>query len=170
MDMAEYLKLTASVLAEDGNTVTNVLLPGGPSVVGYQKQFRLRWMATMLHVFTVVVSVPLATPEILHDVNVEAIAYAKRTKGRLRGLQTGVAVLPVVVAGRATAEGIEAAARRPPKDFAAITMPALVDLSTGRITRYDGRLVWGSIYTSWLRARLALLPLPSSPPTPQTVP
>ena len=96
MDTAEYLKLTAAALAADGNTIANVLLPGGPSVVGYQKQFRLRWMATMLHVFTVVVSVPLATPEFLHDVNVEAIAYAKRTKGSLRGLQTGVAVLPDV--------------------------------------------------------------------------
>jgi hypothetical protein len=33
-------------------------------------------------------------------------------------------------------------------------MPAIVDLSTGEMYYYEGRLVLGAVYTTWLRERM----------------
>jgi hypothetical protein len=42
-------------------------------------------------------------------------------------------------------------------EFRAITLPAVVHLATNSIHFYDGRLVWGAVYASWLRERLRIL-------------
>ncbi|HET6951491.1 MAG TPA: hypothetical protein VFI47_14005 [Acidimicrobiales bacterium] len=159
----EYVHEAAERMAADGSSVSQVVLPMGPAVVGYQSRFRLRWMATKLHVFTVVVPVSRATAETLREATEQSIDYAKQTKGSLRGLQTGVAALPVVVTADATPDALAAAESRPSKGWAAFTLPALVDLTTGRIHSFSGRLVWGGLYASWLRQRLDALPSPRPP-------
>jgi hypothetical protein len=157
---SEYVDEAARRMAADGSAVSQVVLPLGPAVVGYQSRFRLRWMASKLHVFTVVVPVSRATAETLRGATEQSINYAKQTKGRLRGFQSGVATLPILVAAQATPDALAAAESRPPKDWAALTLPAIVDLTSGRIHSFRGRLLWGALYAAWLRERLDALPSP----------
>lgn len=156
----EYTAEAGRSMATDGSVVSQVQLAAGPAVVGYQSKFRFRWFATKLHVFTMVVAVPAVTAETLADVSQQALDYAKRTKGKLRGLQTGVAALPVLVTTEVAPDARAAAEARPPKAWAAIVLPEIVDLSSGQVHRYHGRLIWGAIYAAWLRERLDALPPP----------
>ncbi len=156
----EYTAEAARRMTTDGSVVSQVQLATGPAVVGYQSKFRLRWFATKLHVFTVVVAVPTVTAETLAQVSQQAVDYAKQTKGKLRGLQTGVAALPVLVTTEVAPDGRDAAETRPPKAWAAFVLPEIVDLSSGQVHRYHGRLVWGGLYAAWLRERLDALPTP----------
>ena len=151
----QFLARATANLAAHGNTVSAVALPGGAVTVGYQHEFRIAWFATKLHLFTVLAVRPEATVDGLARLSQESIAYAKQTKGRLRGFQSGVAAMPILAAP-VVAPGVrELVQGRPPKGFAAIVMPAVVDLSSGEISCYEGRLVLGSLYTKWLRARMA---------------
>jgi hypothetical protein len=159
----EYVDEATNRMAADGSAVSQILLPIGPAVVGYQSQFRLRWIATKLHLFTVVVAVPDATAETLQQATEQSVGYAKQTKGRLRGLQSGVAAIPVLVTERPTPDSIDAAESRPSKGWAAFTLPAIVALTSGRIHSFRGRTLWGGIYSAWLRERLDVLPSPRLP-------
>jgi hypothetical protein len=130
-----------------------VPLPGGPALVGYQSKFRFRWVATKLHLFTVVIAVPEVTREILDSVTTQAIDYAKKKRGKLRGFQTGVAVIPIVAGSHVQPDARAAVEERPAKIFALILLPAIADLETAETYTYRGRLVFGAIYTAWLRER-----------------
>jgi hypothetical protein len=156
----EYVEAAAARMDADGSEVSRIQLPVGPAVVGYRAQFKLKWFATKLHAFTVVVPVPAATLDVLTDATQQSLDYAKQTKGKLRGFQTGVAALPVLVSSEVSPDARATVESRPSKKFAAQTLPAIVDLSSGQIHRYEGRLVWGGIYDAWLRARLDALPHP----------
>jgi hypothetical protein len=115
----EFIASTISNLKTDGNTVTAVDLPSGPVTVGYQSKFRWLWFATKLNLFTVVATRPEATPESLAGLTSESIEYAKQTKGRLRGLQTGVAAMPILASNAVSPEAKDAVKARPVKGFAA---------------------------------------------------
>lgn len=154
MTPEEFVQQTAQRLRADGNTVSEITLPGGSAIVGYQSKFRLRWAATKLHLFTVVISVPDATRDVLESVTTQAVDYAKKTKGRLRGFQTGVAVIPVVVAGRVHTDARAAVEARPQKIFAVILLPAIVDIENQQTYAYSGRIVFGALYAAWMRERL----------------
>lgn len=104
--------------------------------------------------------VPAATLAVVTDATQQSIEYAKQAKGGLRGLQTGVAALPVLVSSDVSPDARAAVESRPLKGFAAHTLPAIVDLDARQIHRYNGRIVWGGIYSAWLRERLDVLPDP----------
>jgi hypothetical protein len=82
----EYAAAAAAArMEEDGNVVSRVDLAEGPSVVGYRAQFRVRWLATKLHTFTVVVPVATATLEVLNLTTQQSIDDAKQEKGPAAG-------------------------------------------------------------------------------------
>jgi hypothetical protein len=149
----EFLASSYSNLQSDGYAVTHVELPSVPATVGYQGKFRWLWVATKLNLFTVVAVCPEATSDLLSDLISDSIDYAKKTNRRLRGLQTGVAVIPILASLTVAPDAIDLVRSRPVKGFAAIAMPAIVDLSTGEPPYYAGKLLLGAIYTKWLRAR-----------------
>jgi hypothetical protein len=151
----EFLASTVSKLEADGNVVTEVELPSGPATIGYQSKFRWLWAATKLNLFTVVAIRPEATADGLSGLISESIGYAKQEKGRLRGLQTGIAVMPILASNTVAPDAINLVESRPRKGLAAIAMPAIVDLSTGMTHSYEGRLILGAVYTGWLRERMA---------------
>jgi hypothetical protein len=154
MTPEEFLTSTVSNLKADGYVVTEVELPSGPATIGYQSKFRWLWAATNLNLFTVVAIRPKATADVLSGLISECINYAKQSKGRLRGLQTGVAVMPILASNAVAPDAIDLVKSRPVKGFAAIAMPAIVDLSTGMTHYYEGRLILGAVYTEWLRERM----------------
>jgi hypothetical protein len=142
-------------MSADGSDVRWVTLRGGTVIMGYQSEFKIQWAATKVHLFSAAAAVPLATPEGLASFTADVIQYAKNTKGQLRGLQTGVAVIATLVADTATPEARVAAVRRPHKEFAAMNFPAIVDLATESVYTYTGPIVLGSFYAGWIRKRLA---------------
>ncbi len=65
-------------------------------------------------------------------------------------MQTGVAVLPVLVAGSADPRAQDEARQRPQKDFGAFRLPVLVDLGADRAFTYVGPITWGVAYRDFL--------------------
>ncbi len=119
------------------------------------------WLATKVHLFTVLYPTEVATDAQLAAISRDAVGYAKATKGTLRGLQSGVAIIPALVAQSVTEQARAAVTARPKKEFAAFLLPAIVDLGSGQTLSYQGPIVWGAMYASWLRARLSVaLPAP----------
>jgi len=155
MSPEEFVDRAAARMKADGSEVSSVPLSMGPAEVGYRGEFRMRWAATKLHLFTVAVGVAEATPAMFGAVVTETLAYADATKGKMRGMQNGIAVIPIVAATTVGAEATAAAEARPEKGMAAFLLPALVDLPAETVHTYTGRILWGSMYASWLRERLA---------------
>jgi hypothetical protein len=82
-------------------------------VVGYQSKFRLRWLATKLHLFTIVACAPAVTAELLQRITAESFSYANNMKGTFRGLQSGFAVVPAVVSEHVLPDARQLVERRP---------------------------------------------------------
>src|ERR1700677_2208559 len=129
MTPSEYLEETRARLRRDGNEVAEVQFSGGPVVVGYQSKFRLRWLATKLHLFTIVACAPAVTAELLQRITAESFSYANNMKGTFRGLQSGFAVVPAVVSEHVLPDARQLVERRPAHHWAALTLPVVVDLS-----------------------------------------
>lgn len=130
-------------------------------LVGYRRDFRLRWMATTLHLLVHVSTAPRVDAAGLEQYTRAALDHAKATRGEMRGFQSGVAVITAVV-GDTVDESAHAFARREiVKGFAAFGWPTVVDLGAGVRTSHVGRPVLGSVYTSWMKRQIdTLLPPP----------
>ncbi len=157
----EYLQGAARRLQDDGDQVSRVQLLAGTALVGYQSKVLVSWAAIKLHLFTVLRPTRVATDAELAALSRDAVAYAKAATKGAPGFQTGVAVIPALIADTVTDQAKAAATARPKKEFAAILLPAIVDLSSGQTFTYQGRILWGAVFTSWLRARLSAT-LPAS--------
>lgn len=156
MSADEYTKEIASRLRADGAEVTTESIGDLTTLVGYRSQFRLRWMATRLNLFTIVGTVPLVTVAGLERFTNDAIDYAISQKGQFRGLQNGVAVIPVLLGERIDPEAATFAKDRLVRRFSAIGWPATVDTTSGHVYKHEGRVLLGGIYASWLRQQTAI--------------
>jgi hypothetical protein len=125
----------------------------GHPVRGFRRaDFKARWMFTRLHTFVIFGYIRQATREEMIGFPSAALAAASAAKGGLpSGLQTGVAALPVLVADTATDEARGIARRRPDKDFGAMKLPMLVDLSQPAAYTFTGGMVWGLAYAGFLK-------------------
>jgi hypothetical protein len=156
MSPDEYLSLVAERLKADGAEVTTEYFRGVPAVVGYRSQFRLRWLATRLNLFTVVLPVGLVTPAGLKQFSEEVLDFATTQKGRFRGLQNGVAAIPVQVSAQVHPEAVAFAQTDLIRRFSAFAWPTAVDLSTGQVHNHQGRVLVGGLYSSWMRQQTAV--------------
>ena len=156
MSPDEYLKLVEARLSAEGATVTKEDFNGIPAVIGYRPKFRLRWMATKLNLFTIVIPQEAVTEAALQRFTDDALAYAIARKGQLRGLQTGVAAIPVIVGSQIEPAAIAFAEKKIVKKWSAFAWPAIVDLSTGAVHTHQGRVAIGGIYASWMRQQTAV--------------
>jgi hypothetical protein len=151
MSPEEYTAIVAQRLESDGATVSTQPFRGGPALVGYRPKFKLQWMATRLNLFTVVVSQPSVTAAALEEFSQEALAYALGQKGTFRGLQNGVAVIPVMLGTQVAPDAAAMARDKLIRKFSAFAWPTVVDLSTGTVHRHQGRVLVGGIFASWMR-------------------
>jgi len=156
----EYVDAVADRLRGDGAAVSTEVLPGGEALVGYRSQFRLRWMATKLNLFTVVRAVPEVTVSALESFSNEALDQGVKLKGRFRGLQTGVAVIPALVGEMAEPAAADYARTVLVRRWSAFAWPAVVDLHRDVVSTHEGSVTIGGIYASWMREQTAVaLPL-----------
>jgi hypothetical protein len=157
IDSNDYMVSVRRRMVADDLEVSEVQLPSGAAIVGYRNRFSLAWFATKLHLFVVAAAVDSASNPLLVGLTRESVDYAKATKGSLRGFQTGVAVMPILVCRNVPADVAAAATSRPGKEFAAFNLPAVVDTTHGVVHTYRDRIVWGGIYARWLRERQAAI-------------
>jgi hypothetical protein len=144
-----------------GFTVSGERLPVGPVSVGYRRRFRFRWLATKLHLFVLVLEVPTIDASTLEQFLVESNAYAREhTRWWARGVQQAVAVVPVVVSGVATGPAVTVVEQLPRRDAGLMTLPRLVDTTTGRTHAFDGKVVFGAVYRPWIDEQVAALLAP----------
>jgi hypothetical protein len=166
MSPEDYLALVDARLRADGAAVTTEQLPNEQALVGYRSQFRLRWMATKLNLFTIVISTPVATDQELKQFSSDVLDFAAQQKGRFRGLQTGVAAIPVLVAETVEPAAAERARSTLVRRFGAFAWPTVVDLQAGCVHRHIGPVALGGMYASWMRQQIAVaLPDPGSEET-----
>lgn len=152
----QYLELVAKRLQDGGAEVSSEDVGGTTVLVGYRPRFRLAWMATRLHLFTVVAPVQTVTLDGLTRFTQDALTYAIKRKGRLRGLQTGVAAIPVMVGVAVEPAAAAYAQHQLLKRWSAFAWPAAVDLSSRRSFRHEGRVVVGGLYANWMRTQSEL--------------
>ena len=128
------------------------LTPDHAVYVTYRARFRLRWVATRLHVFTFVTGIADASAQEAAAFAGWCVGYAREHKpGVPIGLQSGAAAIPIVVAARAGDDVRAWAQTQPPLAFGVMSMPVLVDASTGAATTVATRRLWGALYDSYLR-------------------
>lgn len=116
-----------------------------------RSEFRISWLCTRMHSFVLLWEAPEVTSFALRALTIDAVEWARRTKGGLPGgLQTGIMVTPVAVTSRPGPDVIAEARRLPDMRWAAFAQPMVVDLETGSAQTYAGRIVWGLIYQDFI--------------------
>ena len=96
-----YLSFVEQQLTGDGCTTRWEDWAGVPVLVGRRGEFRMRWMGTKLHLFTVAAAVPEITVQAISGFTDQVMKYAKDTKGGLPvGFQNGIGAFPLLVSDR----------------------------------------------------------------------
>jgi hypothetical protein len=148
-DADTYLKGLADRLAADGCAVTHETL----GLVGYKAQVKA---LSRMHVFLVAARADRVGEAELNGFTEATVRLAVERKGRWSGAQSGVIVLPVLVAAAAD-ESAVAITRRAYRlklgGFATLAQPAIVDLAAGRVHTFRGTRIWGYALNSLIRQK-----------------
>jgi hypothetical protein len=151
-----YVEATAARLASDGCQVGTEDWSGTQVLIGYRSDFRLRWMATKLHLFTIVAPATAVAAGAIEAFTNSTMDYALGRKGAMRGLQSGVAVLPCLVSPSVEPGELAWARKQQRIRFACMARPVVVDTSTGEVGCFRGSATLGRIYAGHLRRKLDL--------------
>ncbi|MEU7610898.1 levansucrase [Micromonospora sp. NPDC049204] len=149
-----YLTAAGERLRSDRCEVWTENWGGVPVLIGHRGDFRMRWMATKLHLFTVAAPATLVTADALQRFTATAMDYVLARKGQLRGLQTGVAVFPALVGVQVDPAASAWAQGGQQVKFAAVARPVAVEVGSGTASAYRGNPVLGFIYAAHLRNKL----------------
>ncbi|AVT34281.1 levansucrase [Plantactinospora sp. BC1] len=150
-----YLDATAERLRADGCVVTTEDWAGVPVLVGYRADFKVQWMATKLHLFTIAAPAPVVTASAIEQFTTSALDNVVARKGQLRGLQSGVAVFPTLVSTQVEPEAVAWAQHGQRVRFAAMARPVVVDAGTGTAACFRGNSALGRLYSAHFRRKLA---------------
>lgn len=125
-----------------------------PVLFARRADFKLRWMGTRLHLFTIAAIVPFVDSDALSAFTDYALQAAIERKGGLvRGAQTGVAVFPTLISDRVEPSAARQAARSQALRWACMGRPTVVDTTTGTVSAYRGTPLVGLLYAGYLRKK-----------------
>jgi hypothetical protein len=162
MHADDYTRIVAERLRGDGASVAWEDSPSGSALVGYKSQFRWRWGAAKVNLFTVLSPVPSITASGLENFANEVLDLGVPRKGKFRGLQNGVAAIPALVSSNVEPEAISTAKNTLIRRPASFAWPVVVDLRAGHVYRHEGSVKIGGIFASWMRQQIAVaLPKPT---------
>ncbi|MFC0534122.1 levansucrase [Phytohabitans kaempferiae] len=157
-----YIDATAERLKVDGCEVTTEDWQGTPVLVGHRADFRLRWMATRLHLLTVVAPASAVALSDIEAFTNTALDYALARKGQFRGLQVGVAVLPALVSTYVDPAALAWAGSKQVVRFGSVARPVGVDTTAGTASYFRGTAMLGAVFAGHLRGKLdAYFPPPA---------
>jgi hypothetical protein len=144
-----YLAALEGRLTADGCSTRWEDWAGTAVLVGRRSDFRMRWMATNLHLFTVAAAVPQITVQAIEHFTDSVLQYAKDTKGGLPvGLQTGVGAFPVLVSEYVDPAAVQWAEAQQRLKFACMARPVVVDSRHRYVGMYRDKPVLGGVYAS----------------------
>ncbi len=149
-----YIDATGRRLQGDGCELATEDWGGVPLFVGYRADFKLRWMATKLHLFTIVAPAMMITGSAVETFTNSALDYVLDRKGQLRGMQSGVAVFPALIGTQIEPQALTWAQQKQRVRFAAVARPVVVDSSTGTAASFRGNAALGFVYSAHLRRKL----------------
>jgi hypothetical protein len=149
-----YLHSLSERLTADGCSVIQEDWSGVPVLIGRRSDFRLQWMATKLHQFTIAADVSRVTAESIESFTAHAMEYVKQ--GVMRGGQSGVAVFPAMISTEVEPGSGEWAAQRQRTHFACMGRPVVVDTARGTVSCFRGNATLGLVYSGHLRRKLDL--------------
>ena len=121
-----------------------------PSVIGYEKVFKWKWIATQLNTFIVTsdfgdeqVDVDTIKKHLEASFNYTKIHYS----GWPRGLQSGIAVISILISSNLTQEAIDfCVGLQAAKKYAAFTIPVVHDATNNKTYEFKSYPMWGRIY------------------------
>jgi hypothetical protein len=150
-DVNGYLQGLQERLVADGCTVTHETLGDRTVLVGYQSKIKA---LSKMHIFTVVDTADQVTEPLLRGFTEAAVQLATDRKGQFRGMQSGVIVLPILVA-----TGVDEAAVAVTQKsyslgsggFAVMAQPAVVDVTADRVWTFRGTRLWGYAFNSLIK-------------------
>lgn len=146
-----YLAAVESRLTADGCAPQWQDWSGTRVLVGRRADFKVRWMATNLHLFTIAAAVPEITVTTIDAFTTHALSFAKKNKGGLPvGMQTGVSVFPVLVSERVDPAAMAWAEDKQRNQFACFARPVVVDTARHYVGFFRGKPALGRVYASHL--------------------
>lgn len=151
-----YIEATAARLTADGCDVHTEDWHGTAVLVGHRSDFRVQWMATKLHLLTIVAPASDVTPDDLESFTNAAFEYAEARKGQMRGLQSGVAVFPSLVGTHVDPAAMAWAQKKQLARFASMARPVVVDVTAGTVGCFRRTAALGFVYSGHLRRKLDL--------------
>ena len=153
MEATEVIAALTQRLTQGGYEAENVTIEGRDSLVGRRSDFRWMWFATRLHTFVVVFHIRDLSEDLAEELTSAAQKYAIEHKGGLpRGLQTGTAAVVVFLSDPSWPSVASWFNQSPTqRRFAALRFPVLVELGSGALTYYRGRMTLGWVYAGHLR-------------------
>ena len=151
-----YVTATAERLTADGCDVRTEDWHGTEVLVGYRSDFRVQWMATKLHLLTIVAPASDVTTQDLESFTNAAFEYAEARKGQLRGLQSGFAVFPSLVGTHVDPAAMALAQKKQLVRFASVARPVVVDVTAGTVGCFRRTAALGFVYSGHLRRKLDL--------------
>ncbi|MEL7145968.1 MAG: hypothetical protein AAFO69_06345 [Bacteroidota bacterium] len=123
---------------------------GHHCIIGYDKRFRWRWLATQLNTFIVAADLgdEAITADLIEGYLSESFEYSMQNyKGWPRGLQSGVAVIAILISSNVTTEAKEYCEKlKSGSKWAAFTVPVVHDSSENMTYRFLKRPSWGLVY------------------------
>lgn len=129
-----------------------------PSVIGYEKKFKLAWIATQLNLFIVCTDFgdEKITTDMVEEHLKRSFEYASSNyTGWPRGLQSALGVISIMRSSNVMDYPKEYAQKlKSGKKWAAFTIPAVYDSSEEKLYFFDSAPVWGAIYFSHFRKTL----------------
>ncbi|WP_431726986.1 levansucrase [Verrucosispora sp. TAA-831] len=151
-----YIEATSARLTADGCDVHTEDWHGTGVLVGHRSDFRIQWMATKLHLLTIVAPMSDVAPDDLESFTNATFEYAEARKGQMRGLQTGVAVFPSLVGTHIDPAAMAWSKRKQLVRFASVARPVVVDVTAGTVGCFRRTAALGFVYSGHLRRKLDL--------------
>lgn len=120
------------------------------AVIGYEKKFKWRWMATQMNTFVMAADLGqrTVTVEALESFLEASFAFAgENYKGWPRGLQSGMAVIAILISENVDQEAADyCTALKVGKKWAGFSVPVAIDSSSKELYKFKKNPAWGGIY------------------------
>lgn len=154
MDPQQRLTQVVARLSEAGYSVTpSAAIFDMTALVGYTSQFHWKWMVR-IHRLVYVQMVDTVTVDGLARFSAACMEHALAAKGAFRGLQVGVAVIPIQIGARVEPGGHQYAQQQILRQMGAFAWPVALDATTGEASRHTGHPLIGMFFTSWMRKQV----------------
>jgi hypothetical protein len=153
----QYLTALAERLAADGCEVHWENWDSASVLIGYRADFRVQWLMSRLHLYTVAAAFPEVTKAMVGQFALSARSYAGAHKpGLPSGFQTGAAVFACLVSDYVQPEALDYAASEQGLGSGVFARPVVVDTDRRAVAAFRRTGFMGAIFGPYLRRKITL--------------